>query len=185
MSWIGGGDSTMFTNYVGNLEAAEIECLRDGPAAWDRGMPFSLVPLPSSYNELFEAAAFAKCPRKGVTPKYSAICLICGCYVCMECCDEGQVTKHAAECNNGFCAFLWLQKSKIIIVWNKLAALYKSVYLDKYGEEDYGLIRGNRITLNPDRYLKLTQIITEHNIPNRLVQLRKTPRDLLDRMLNL
>ena len=110
-------------------------------------------------------------------------------YVCVSCCkfgmERGDVTRHCLECNNGFGVFLWLQKSKLIIIWNNLGVLFKSCYLDKYGEEDCGLIRGNRINLNNERYQQLQQIITGHKIPNKMVQLRKTNRDLLERQLSL
>lgn len=131
--------------------------------------PFSLVSLPVHYNDLFQKAAFAKCPRKGVAPKFSVICLICGRYLCMACCEDRKtLTAHSKECNNGFCAFLWLQKTKIIIIWGTLAAQFKSVYLDKYGEENYGLTRRNRVSLNEARYKELRRLITEHKIPNKV-----------------
>merc|ERR1712154_59964 len=135
-------------------------------------------------------AAISKCKKKKTTPKYSAICLICGKYICLSCCtfgieQRGDATRHCLECNNGFGVFLWLQKSKLIIVWNNLGVLWPSVYLNKYGEEDCGLVSGNRITLNAERYHQLCQIITQHRIPNKLVQLRKKNSDLLERQLAL
>merc|ERR1719474_488257 len=100
VSWIGGMPSTL-TNFIGNMKRTDIERLSKRAGTWDQGSPFSLIRLPSSYNQLFEAAAFAKCPRKGKSPTYSAICLLCGRYVCMQCCEgPGQLTKHAAECSN-------------------------------------------------------------------------------------
>jgi len=155
---------------------------------WDLGRAFSLISLPSSYNELFQVAAESQCARKSAQPKYSAICLLCGQFVCIDCCSfgsHGDVVRHCAECNNGMGVFLWLQKSRLILVWNGLAAMLKSVYLDKYGEEDYGLVRGHRIALNEERYRQLARLVTQNGIPNKMVQLRKTNRDLLERVLGV
>merc|ERR1712228_649750 len=181
-----------FLNYIGNISKNEIDYF-EKKCNWDECKSFSLIKLPSSYNDLFQAAAASECKIKQIYPKYSAICLICGTYVCLDCCEFdingqkkiGDASRHCLQCNNGFGVFLWLQRSKLILVWNNLCCLYQSVYLDKYGEEDDSLRRGNRISLNEERYEQLTNIITQHKITNKLVQLRKTNHELLERRFRI
>merc|ERR1711879_420357 len=188
VSWITGGEYTLFSNYLSNVAVPNLDDFENEYESFDRGQPFSLLKLPIHYNDLFQKAAFAKCPRKHCRPKWSSICLICGKYICMECCEgqeQKQMTKHARECNNGFGVFLWLQKTKVVIVWDQCAVMAKSVYLDKYGEENYELRRGNRISLDEDTYRELQRMVTEHKIPNKMVQLRKTGRDLIERLISI
>lgn len=210
-TFVSTADSFHFENYIRSFQTSEINYIQNTFASVNADMtlvvdtfkpckPFRLIQLPSAYNDLFQMAANAKCP-KNLIPKSSVICLLCGEFLCMNCCEYqlsvemqqtstpakvkcGSVLHHCQICNNGFGVFLWLQKSCTIFVMNDMAVLFQSVYLDKYGEDDFGLYRGAQLTLSQESYHQICQIVSHRDIPRQMVQLRKTNHDLFERRRN-
>ena len=59
---------------------------------------------------------------------------------------------HAGTCGAGLSIFLLLSEAAILLVHDTWKAVYKSPYLDAYGEEDVGMQRGGKLTLNDERW---------------------------------
>eukprot|EP01083_Nonionella_stella_P309159 1093776_1 len=147
-------------------------------------MKMQLCTLPTDYNTLFEIAAHTKCSKKGIAAIKSGMCLLCGKRLCIDCCKKS-VIDHCRDCNHGIGCVLYFQNSSIILMWNDHATQYESVFLDKYGESDCGLWRGVQLQFNQQRYDQLKKLISQHRIQNKMTQIRKTRRDLLERRLDL
>ncbi|MCP9263667.1 hypothetical protein DINM_007053 [Dirofilaria immitis] len=93
------------------------------------------------------------------------ICLLCGQLACLDSCcttsaaetvSANEVERHALICSSGVGCFLSLNTSLIVIVCNRRAALWGSVYLDVHGEEDRNLRRGKPLFLSKRRVERLT-----------------------------
>ena len=157
-----------------------------------------LATLPKEFDPLFQRAYELHCDNKPKkVPEESAICLLCGKFLCINCCRydpsdgqlkelrgrnedlKGSLTMHAKECGFGKCVFLWLQRSDIILIYEHAAAIFNSPYLDGFGEEDSGLRRGGLLYLNNVRYNRLTQMVTDQTLHNRVCQLRSRGKHYL------
>mmetsp|Transcript_38449 Transcript_38449/g.63016 ORF Transcript_38449/g.63016 Transcript_38449/m.63016 type:complete len:410 (-) Transcript_38449:78-1307(-) len=145
----------------------------------DKMNGFALVELPTNYSQLFQLAAETKCEKRGKPPLQSGLCLLCGQFLCIKCC-EGTVIEHCQKCNHGIGVILYLQKSSIMLVWDKCATQYETVFIDKYGESDHGLWRGVQLKLNTQRYHELAMLVLHHLIPNKMTQIRRSRRDFLE-----
>ncbi|VDM94513.1 unnamed protein product [Onchocerca ochengi] len=62
---------------------------------------------------------------------------------------------HTVICSSGVGCFLSLNTSLIVIVCDRRAALWGSVYLDAHGEEDRNLRRGKPLFLSKRRVERL------------------------------
>ena len=158
-----------------------------------------LAVLPKDFNPLFQTAYEMNCDNKPKTvPEDSAICLLCGKFLCINCCRydsskpdvivshrgrneklKGTLTLHSKKCGFGTCVFLWLQRSDIVLIYEHAAAVFNSPYLDGHGEEDSGLRRGGLLYLNNVRLNKLTQMVTDQMVNNKVCQLRSRGKHYL------
>ena len=178
-------------NYLHNISAKELMYIKNEYGC--DTIPFQLPSLPINFDEIFQRAGNQICPNKKVPPIESAICLLCGEYLCINCCRYdvktykllpknqskysdyngiGNLTMHSKLCGKGMGIFLYIQKSSIILIYGHGASVYNSLYLDKYGEQDIGLHRGRLLKLNKIRLHELTQLCSNQNIPNKVCQLR-------------
>ncbi|VIO94812.1 Zinc finger in N-recognin family protein [Brugia malayi] len=139
-----------------------IEDLHKEPLGWRR---FTLLTLPKSYDDLFARFFGVPCIACGLVPRMPFICLLCGQLSCLDSCcttsatetiSANEVERHALICSSGVGCFLSLNTSLIVIVCNRKAALWGSVYLDAHGEEDRNLRRGKPLFLSKRRIEKLT-----------------------------
>ena len=125
---------------------------------------FHLAPLPEVLQEKawFAAAVSQSCSVCNTVPERPALCLLCGLQVCKNatCCrnnlGDGECTRHFQQCHGGGATGLYLdiKESTTLILRNAgggeiAGAIWKSPYLDPYGESDEGLRRGRLVTLHP------------------------------------
>ncbi|KAL3995662.1 putative zinc finger in N-recognin (UBR box) family protein [Acanthocheilonema viteae] len=139
-----------------------VEDLHKEPLSWRR---FMLLTLPKSYDDLFARFFGLPCVACGLVPRMPFICLLCGQLSCLDgCCTSpatetlsaNEVERHALTCSSGVGCFLSVNTSLIVIVCNRRAALWGSVYLDVHGEEDRNLRRGKPLFLSERRIERLT-----------------------------
>uniref|UniRef100_A0A915PYR1 E3 ubiquitin-protein ligase n=1 Tax=Setaria digitata TaxID=48799 RepID=A0A915PYR1_9BILA len=139
-----------------------VENLHKEPLSWRR---FTLLTLPAGYDDLFGRFFGRPCVACGLVPRMPFICLLCAQLACLDnCCTTSatetvsvnEVERHALICSSGVGCFLSLNTSLIVIVCNRRAALWGSVYLDAHGEEDRNLRRGKPLFLSKRRIERLT-----------------------------
>lgn len=132
--------------------------LSTGHVAW--GQP-ALLALPSSYERVFAYYHERACGACGGVPKEASVCLACGALLCLKaaCCRRGEVceaVRHAAVCGAGTAVLLAVTSTYCVLLRGRRAALWGSLYLDQFDEEDRDLKRGKPLRLSADR-LELLQ----------------------------
>ncbi|WAQ93484.1 UBR3-like protein [Mya arenaria] len=112
-----------------------------------------LILLPDQYYKIFQAYRKKTCPVCSNMPKDPCVCLVCGMFLCFRgsCCKQ-QHLYECVQCGAGTGIFLLINSSIIVVIRGPRAALWGSVYLDEYGEEDKDLKRGKPLYLSNDRY---------------------------------
>jgi len=130
-----------------------------------------ILPLPRVYQRFYTQLVRARCSVCGTSPSIPAICLMCGKYLCCttECCavrenggsSVGEVTLHARSCGAGLCVFLQLANSMVYVLLQDKIALWGSLFLDSYGEEDQHLSKP--LTLSSARLARLNMAIATHS----------------------
>ena len=126
----------------------------------DGRLSFQLAALPRVLQEKawFQNAVEWQCSVCGTTPERPAICLICGTRVCKNnnCCrsdmGDGECTQHNLSAHpNSAGLFFEIKDSTVLILRigaDSSGSIWKSPYLDPYGEPDHGLARGLAVTLH-------------------------------------
>lgn len=140
-----------------------------------------LFPLDDSFEELLKKFSNSTCKRCGTTPKGIALCLLCGELLCVNtiCCrDEHGIKecpRHMEECSGK--GLFFLVKECVVFVARRREGNYvsgyffHSLYLDKYGEEDEGFLRGKPLFLAQQRYDQLQQLwFSPGDIDNEVVK---------------
>jgi len=128
-----------------------------------------LVPLPKSYDRLFQFYRKQTCRTCQKIPDHPAVCLVCGALVCFQsnCCassnGEYECVKHSIDCGCGTGVFLIISSSAILIIRSERVSIWGSVYLDSFGEEDKDLKRGKPLFLSQERYKRLEQQWLTHS----------------------
>ncbi|ETO16055.1 hypothetical protein RFI_21305 [Reticulomyxa filosa] len=109
-----------------------------------------------------------KCPS-GPVPPGSAICLFCGTYLCLDCCDIDNVglLHHSKHCGREKGVFLLVKTLSIFLVYEQDTIEFNSPYLDRHGENDNNMKRGNMMILNDSRMRELWKLVAEGGIPNK------------------
>ncbi|GAB6018583.1 hypothetical protein CHUAL_000274 [Chamberlinius hualienensis] len=134
-----------------------------------------LCTLPHDYSELINEASSFTCPSSdGEGSRMPTLCLICGHILCSQsyCCQSelndttvGACTFHAHRCGAGVGMFLRVRECKVLLLANKTKGCFiPPPYLDRYGETDQGLRRGNPLYLCRDSYKKLHKMWLNHGI---------------------
>uniref|UniRef100_A0A1Q3EZK2 E3 ubiquitin-protein ligase n=2 Tax=Culex tarsalis TaxID=7177 RepID=A0A1Q3EZK2_CULTA len=116
-----------------------------------------LLGLPREYERLFTYYHEQPCLKCQNVPKESSICLLCGTIVCLKqaCCKDQEcceAVRHSISCGGGTGIFLVVTSTYIIIIRDRRACLWGSLYLDDYDEEDRDLKRGKPLYLSEDRF---------------------------------
>ncbi len=139
-----------------------------------------LVSLPQDYSELINSVSNFTCPKSvAEDSRVPAMCLVCGEVICSQsyCCQEmldgremvGACTAHADRCGAGNGIFLRVRECKMILLsGRKKGCFIQPPYLDRYGETDIGLKRGNPLTLSPERLSKIQRLWLNHAIPEEI-----------------
>jgi len=133
-----------------------------------------LVELPANFTELYAQVknAFWSWNVPDFDP---ALCLICGDVVAAGNHTNGPIgdcTLHSQACGCGIGIFFLVQKCTVLLIRNKKAAYYSSLYVDRYGEEDMGLKRGKPLFLSQSRYGALKEIYLKNQIAREVTKLR-------------
>lgn len=134
-----------------------------------------LIELPVDYSDLINAVSTFTCPNneRDESSRNPTMCLVCGTIMCSMayCCQRehenttvGSCTYHAQECGAGVGIFLRIRECEILLLGMSKGCFVSPPYLDKYGETDQGLRRGNPLTLCPDRYQKLNLLWLNHSL---------------------
>uniref|UniRef100_A0A1I7X2K5 E3 ubiquitin-protein ligase n=1 Tax=Heterorhabditis bacteriophora TaxID=37862 RepID=A0A1I7X2K5_HETBA len=134
-----------------------LNALTREPLSW---RPFVLLDLPEKYDTLFSRYFHRPCINCDKVPQYPLVCLLCSQLVCLDdCCrvpsitvhehqrpaPSNEVERHTMDCGSGICCYVALNSSLMVVVREKMAKLWGSVYLDIHGEEDRNLRRGKNI----------------------------------------
>jgi len=91
--------------------------------------------------------------------------MFCGQLLCIHanCCKNkegvGEYLQHAMICSGGKGIILLVKESSIFLLRKQIVryasgAFVSSIYVDKYGEEDAGFIRGKPLFLSIERFEK-------------------------------
>lgn len=133
-----------------------------------------LVDLPEDYSDLINTVLTFTCPNNDRDESRNpTMCLVCGVTLCSMtyCCQYeiegntvGACTYHAHECGAGVGVFLRIRECEILLLGVNKGSFVSAPYLDKYGETDQGLRRGNPLKLCPERYQKFNLLWLNHCI---------------------
>lgn len=133
-----------------------------------------LVDLPIDYSDLINSVSTFTCPNNDRDESRNpTMCLICGAIMCSMtyCCQRehegstvGSCTYHAIECGAGVGIFLRIRECEILLVGMNKGCFIPPPYLDRYGETDQGLRRGNPLTLCAERYEKINLMWLNHTL---------------------
>lgn len=134
-----------------------------------------LVDLPTDYSDLINTVLTFSCPNndRDESSRNPTMCLACGVTLCSMtyCCQYeiegstvGACTYHAHECGAGVGIFLRIRECDVLLLGVNKGSFVPPPYLDKYGETDQGLRRGNPLKLCPERYQKLNLLWLNHGL---------------------
>jgi len=134
---------------------------------------FKLYDLPEEYITLTELNT--RCERCDTEPSSPALCLLCGKILCAAspCCGSedgvGECSQHTKLCGGSSGLYLLLNKGILMLVFDGIAGMYMTPYLDPFGEEDIGFKRGLPLRLNGVRYKQLQDIIVTHSLGTKII----------------
>lgn len=145
----------------------------------------SLISLPQDYSELMNNVSSFACPNfsSDESTRVPTMCLICGEVMCSQsyCCQTtisghpspvGACTGHTETCGGGIGIFLRVRECKVVLLAGPSKGCFiQSPYVDKYGETDPGLRRGNPLHLCPEKYRKIYKLWLNHGIPQEISHL--------------
>lgn len=134
-----------------------------------------LIDLPTDYSDLINTVLTFSCPNndRDESSRNPTMCLVCGVTLCSMtyCCQYeiegstvGACTNHAYECGAGVGIFLRIRECDVLLLGVNKGSFVSPPYLDKYGETDQGLRRGNPLKLCPERYQKLNLLWLNHGL---------------------
>ncbi|CAG8714161.1 11247_t:CDS:2, partial [Acaulospora colombiana] len=131
---------------------------------------FELVALPKKLVDLFEESLKKACKKCKTIPHESALCLLCGDFVCYQshCCqeqDKGECNVHAKSCGGNIGIYLLVKKCAILLLHLDNGCFMNAPYLDIHGEVDLGLKRGRPQHISQKRYDEVRKLWLTHGIP--------------------
>ncbi|XP_043223453.1 E3 ubiquitin-protein ligase UBR2-like [Amphibalanus amphitrite] len=142
----------------------------------------TLIPLPVDFSELINKVSDFTCPSSDGESRVPAMCLACGELLCSQsyCCQVqvehigqiGACNAHLMRCGAGSGVMLRIRECRVHLLVNKVrGASVPPPYVDKFGEMDQGLNRGNPLTLWREQYDKLNRLWIAHGIPEEVTRL--------------
>lgn len=139
-----------------------------------------LVDLPLDYSDLINSVSTFTCPNnERDESRNPTMCLVCGTIMCSMtyCCQRehdgttvGSCTYHALKCGAGVGIFLRIRECEILLLGMNKGCFVSPPYLDKYGETDQGLRRGNPLSLCVERYDKLHLMWLNHSLHEEIAR---------------
>ncbi|XP_037086448.1 E3 ubiquitin-protein ligase UBR2-like [Pollicipes pollicipes] len=141
----------------------------------------TLIQLPDDFSELINKVSDFTCPSSDGESRVPAMCLVCGELLCSQsyCCQVqvdpigqiGACNAHLMRCGAGSGVMLRIRECRVHLLVNKVrGANVPPPYVDKFGEMDQGLQRGNPLTLWREQYVKLNRLWLSHGIPEEVTR---------------
>ena len=161
------------------LQGSHVALLAPSPAP----RPLRLMTLPRSYEVLFQEHLKSKCDQCGGVPASPALCLLCGTLCCAtaQCCarhGRRECSRHTLACGGGVGAFLLLRDTRTLLLRAAdRRAVWGSLYLDSFGEEDTNRRRGKPLFLSEQRVARLTKLLATHTLEQDASVAARTMRD--------
>ncbi len=138
--------------------------------------------------------------------KSAAICLFCGQLICCEvsasfcvtlvqfshnksfqsyCCKgeidgrkAGGCTIHARRCGADLGLFIKLSSCQLIVLYDgKKGGFFPAPYVDRFGEHDIELVRGNPLKLDRNQYEKLNKMWQQNDMHTFIAKSRRAQRN--------
>ncbi|KAK6637539.1 hypothetical protein RUM44_007961 [Polyplax serrata] len=149
-----------------------------------------LVVLPRDYSELINMVSTFTCPNSDRDDtRNPTMCLVCGEMLCSQsyCCQQdlsnisvGACTFHAHRCGANCGIFLRVRECEILLLATpNRGCCLPAPYLDRYGEADPGLSRGNPLTLSQEQYRKLKLLWLSHGIYEKIARAIESSNNVL------
>lgn len=131
---------------------------------------FKMVKLPYRLDQLLDESSKRACRRCKSVPEHSAICLICGTFVCARhfCCTEGtkgECNIHMKTCGGEIGIYLMVKDCFLLLLHDNGGSIMNAPFLDSHGEADLFFKRGAPQFLNDMRYEQIRQMWLNQSIP--------------------
>lgn len=141
----------------------------------------TLVSLPEDFSELINKVSDFTCPSSEGESRVPAMCLACGQLLCSQsyCCQVqvdgvgqiGACNAHLLACGASIGVMLRIRECRVHLLVNNLrGANYLPPYVDKFGEVDQGLQRGNPLTLWREQYERINKLWMTHGIAEEVTR---------------
>ncbi|KAI7904456.1 uncharacterized protein BX663DRAFT_470639 [Cokeromyces recurvatus] len=132
---------------------------------------YKMTTLPYRLDELLDESSKRVCRKCKTVPEHSAICLICGTFVCARrfCCTEGskgECNTHMKSCGGEIGIYLMIKDCFLLLLHDNGGSIMNAPYLDSHGEADIFFKRGAPQYLNMKRYEQIRQMWLTHSIPS-------------------
>ncbi|KAI8992651.1 hypothetical protein BDB01DRAFT_848002 [Pilobolus umbonatus] len=132
---------------------------------------FRLVSLPYRLDSLLDESLKRVCRKCKTVPEHSALCLICGTFVCARrsCCTEdmkGECNIHMQSCGGEVGIYLMIKDCFLLLLHDNGGSIMNAPYLDSHGEADIFFKRGAPQFLNEKRYEQIRQMYISQSIPS-------------------
>uniref|UniRef100_A0A1I8GLY8 E3 ubiquitin-protein ligase n=1 Tax=Macrostomum lignano TaxID=282301 RepID=A0A1I8GLY8_9PLAT len=166
-------------------DSARLQARAASPAVRYPRQAARLVSLPTDYTDLLLECSDFQCPSgAGPGPAGRSLqpakCLACGKLVCSNsnCCQMpvfngdraiGGANLHAVMCTGGTGVFLRVLDCTLLLVSapNRLGCISSAPYVDRYGETDEYLRRGQPLQLSSAMYSRLQEDWLRHSLAAR------------------
>ncbi|KAG2196036.1 hypothetical protein INT47_005372 [Mucor saturninus] len=163
--------STWCTEYVNSkLVASPKELALLSDIKVNLPTKFKLATLPYRLDQLLDESSKRVCRKCKTVPEHSAICLICGTFVCARrfCCTEnnkGECNTHMKSCGGEIGIYLIIKDCFLLLLHDNGGSIMNAPYLDSHGEADILFKRGAPQYLNDKRYEQIRQMWLTQSIP--------------------
>ncbi|KAG1126016.1 hypothetical protein G6F42_008189 [Rhizopus arrhizus] len=132
---------------------------------------YRLANLPYRLDNLLDESSKRICRTCNNVPEHSAICLICGSFVCARsfCCTElskGECNNHLKRCGGEIGLYMMIKDCFLLLLHDNGGSIMNAPYLDNHGEADVFFKRGAPQYLNAKRYEQIRQMWLTHSIPS-------------------
>ncbi|KAI8641693.1 hypothetical protein BD408DRAFT_444126 [Parasitella parasitica] len=131
---------------------------------------FKMAVLPNRLDQLLDESSKRVCKKCKTVPEHSAICLICGTFVCARrfCCTEGtkgECNTHMKSCGGEIGIYIMIKDCFLLLLHDNGGSIMNAPYLDSHGEADIFFKRGAPQFLNAKRYEQIRQMWLTQSIP--------------------
>ncbi|KAI8350145.1 hypothetical protein BD560DRAFT_456328 [Blakeslea trispora] len=131
---------------------------------------YRMTTLPYRLDQLLDESSKRVCRKCKTVPEHSAICLICGTFVCARrfCCTEdskGECNVHMKHCGGEIGIYLMIKDCFLLLLHDNGGSIMNAPYLDIHGEADIFFKRGAPQYLNTKRYEQIRQMWLTQTIP--------------------